>query len=41
MYFKPAVAAPGGGILSTYPVTLGSYEMDSGVSWSLELATLD
>ncbi|KAF9526557.1 pyrolysin [Crepidotus variabilis] len=31
-YFKPAVAAPGGKILSTYPVPLGSYAVLSGTS---------
>ncbi|KAK0437979.1 pyrolysin [Desarmillaria tabescens] len=32
MYFKPAVAAPGGNILSTIPVSLGSYAVESGTS---------
>jgi hypothetical protein len=32
MYFKPAVAAPGGNILSTYPVPLGAYAVLSGTS---------
>lgn len=32
MFFKPAVAAPGGSILSTFPVPLGSYAIDSGTS---------
>ncbi|KAG8738765.1 hypothetical protein FRC10_006482 [Ceratobasidium sp. 414] len=32
MYFKPAVSAPGGNILSTYPVPLGSYAIESGTS---------
>ncbi|KAK0476786.1 pyrolysin [Armillaria novae-zelandiae] len=32
MYFKPAVAAPGGNILSTIPVPLGSYAVESGTS---------
>ncbi|KAI0049853.1 subtilisin-like protease [Auriscalpium vulgare] len=32
MYFKPAVAAPGGNILSTLPVPLGSYAVMSGTS---------
>ncbi|KAG6820281.1 hypothetical protein H0H93_002893 [Arthromyces matolae] len=32
MYFKPAVAAPGGNILSTIPTTMGSYAVESGTS---------
>ncbi|KAK0213189.1 pyrolysin [Desarmillaria ectypa] len=32
MYFKPAVAAPGGSILSTIPMPLGSYAVESGTS---------
>ncbi|CEL53477.1 Minor extracellular protease vpr OS=Bacillus subtilis (strain 168) GN=vpr PE=1 SV=1 [Rhizoctonia solani AG-1 IB] len=32
MYFKPAVSAPGGNILSTYPVPLGAYAILSGTS---------
>ncbi|QRV79003.1 pyrolysin [Ceratobasidium sp. AG-Ba] len=32
MYFKPAVSAPGGNILSTYPVPLGPYAILSGTS---------
>ncbi|KAG8743915.1 hypothetical protein FRC12_014922, partial [Ceratobasidium sp. 428] len=32
MYFKPAVSAPGGSILSTYPVPLGAYAILSGTS---------
>jgi subtilisin family serine protease len=32
MYFKPAVSAPGGFILSTFPVRMGSYAVDSGTS---------
>jgi subtilisin family serine protease len=32
MYFKPAISAPGGNILSTYPVPLGSYAVESGTS---------
>jgi hypothetical protein len=32
MYFKPAVAAPGGNILSTLPVPLGSWGVESGTS---------
>ncbi|KIP04605.1 hypothetical protein PHLGIDRAFT_492880 [Phlebiopsis gigantea 11061_1 CR5-6] len=32
MFFKPAVAAPGGNILSTFPVPLGSFAVDSGTS---------
>lgn len=31
-FFKPAVAAPGGNILSTLPVPLGSYGIESGTS---------
>ena len=31
-YFKPAVAAPGGNILSTLPVPLGSFGIMSGTS---------
>jgi subtilisin family serine protease len=32
MYFKPAVAAPGGNILSTIPVKLGAFAVESGTS---------
>ena len=32
MFFKPAVAAPGGNILSTFPVPLGSFAILSGTS---------
>ncbi|KAI0786658.1 pyrolysin [Abortiporus biennis] len=32
MFFKPAVAAPGGNILSTLPVTMGSFGVESGTS---------
>ncbi|KAG9127745.1 hypothetical protein FRC07_010197 [Ceratobasidium sp. 392] len=32
MYFKPAVSAPGGSILATYPVPLGAYAILSGTS---------
>ncbi|QRV93660.1 pyrolysin [Ceratobasidium sp. AG-Ba] len=32
MYFKPAVSAPGGNILATYPVPLGAYAILSGTS---------
>jgi hypothetical protein len=32
MFFKPAVAAPGGNIVSTYPVPLGAYAVLSGTS---------
>ena len=32
MSFKPAVAAPGGNILSTYPLALGAWALDSGTS---------
>lgn len=35
---KPQIAAPGGNILSTYPVTLGSYAVLSGTSMSCPLA---
>jgi subtilisin family serine protease len=31
-FFKPAVAAPGGNILSTFPVPLGSFAVLSGTS---------
>ena len=31
-YFKPAVAAPGGNILSTLPTTQGSFGVESGTS---------
>ncbi|KAG8692132.1 hypothetical protein FRC11_003873 [Ceratobasidium sp. 423] len=34
MYLKPQISAPGGRILSTYPVKLGSYTIDSGTSMS-------
>ncbi|CAE6444590.1 unnamed protein product [Rhizoctonia solani] len=34
MYLKPQISAPGGKILSTYPVKLGSYKIDSGTSAS-------
>ncbi|KAG8697411.1 hypothetical protein FRC08_006543 [Ceratobasidium sp. 394] len=32
MYLKPAISAPGGNILSTYPVPMGSYAVESGTS---------
>ena len=32
MFFKPAVAAPGGNILSTLPIPLGSFGIESGTS---------
>ncbi|KAI0049851.1 subtilisin-like protease [Auriscalpium vulgare] len=32
MYFKPAVAAPGGNILSTYPLPMGTWAVLSGTS---------
>ncbi|PFH48554.1 hypothetical protein AMATHDRAFT_76669 [Amanita thiersii Skay4041] len=32
LYFKPAVAAPGGNILSTLPLPLGGYGVQSGTS---------
>lgn len=32
LYFKPSIAAPGGNILSTLPVPLGSYAIESGTS---------
>ncbi|PVG02580.1 subtilisin-like protein, partial [Serendipita vermifera] len=31
-YMKPSVAAPGGGIVSTYPQALGSFAIESGTS---------
>lgn len=31
-YFKPAITAPGGNILSTLPVPLGSWGLESGTS---------
>ncbi|KAJ7115609.1 subtilisin-like protease [Mycena crocata] len=31
-YFKPAITAPGGNIMSTYPIALGSWELASGTS---------
>ncbi|KAF7357681.1 Minor extracellular protease vpr [Mycena venus] len=31
-YFKPAITAPGGDILSTYPIPLGTWRLDSGTS---------
>ncbi|KAG8703544.1 hypothetical protein FRC12_018728 [Ceratobasidium sp. 428] len=34
MYFKPAISAPGGDILSTYPLTMGEYAVLSGTSMS-------
>ncbi|EJD44570.1 subtilisin-like protein [Auricularia subglabra TFB-10046 SS5] len=34
LLFKPAVAAPGGNITSTWPVDLGSFAVDSGTSMS-------
>ncbi|KAG9127746.1 hypothetical protein FRC07_010198, partial [Ceratobasidium sp. 392] len=34
MYLKPAVSAPGGDILSTYPLTMGEYAVLSGTSMS-------
>jgi subtilisin family serine protease len=34
MYLKPAVSAPGGSILSTYPLSLGAYAILSGTSMS-------
>ncbi|KAG6224270.1 hypothetical protein E4U24_005718 [Claviceps purpurea] len=37
MDFKPQIGAPGAGILSTYPVALGSYRVDSGTSMSTPL----
>ncbi|KAH8828652.1 subtilisin-like protease [Flagelloscypha sp. PMI_526] len=38
MYFKPAVAAPGGNIPSTWPTTLGSYAVLSGTSMATPFA---
>ncbi|KAG0042212.1 hypothetical protein BGZ83_000753, partial [Gryganskiella cystojenkinii] len=32
LHLKPDIAAPGGNILSTYPVNLGSYAIESGTS---------
>ncbi|QRV93651.1 pyrolysin [Ceratobasidium sp. AG-Ba] len=32
MYLKPALSAPGGNIISTWPVPLGSYKVESGTS---------
>ncbi|CAE6487820.1 unnamed protein product [Rhizoctonia solani] len=32
MYLKPALSAPGGSILSTFPVTFGSWAIESGTS---------
>ncbi|KAF7321903.1 Subtilisin-like protease [Mycena kentingensis (nom. inval.)] len=32
MFFKPAIAAPGGNILSTFPVNQGSWALESGTS---------
>ncbi|EJD50489.1 subtilisin-like protease [Auricularia subglabra TFB-10046 SS5] len=32
MYFKPAIAAPGGNIMSTYPIKKGSFAVSSGTS---------
>ncbi|KAF7376447.1 Subtilisin-like protease [Mycena sanguinolenta] len=32
MFFKPAITAPGANILSTFPVPLGSWALDSGTS---------
>ncbi|KAK7032714.1 minor extracellular protease vpr [Favolaschia claudopus] len=32
LYFKPSFAAPGGSIMSTYPVTLGTWALLSGTS---------
>lgn len=32
LFFKPAIAAPGGNILSTFPVPLGSFAILSGTS---------
>ncbi|EEB97544.1 hypothetical protein MPER_03113, partial [Moniliophthora perniciosa FA553] len=32
MHFKPALAAPGGNILSTFPLKLGTYAVESGTS---------
>lgn len=38
MYFKAAIAAPGGNILSTYPVKLGSWAIESGTSMATPFA---
>lgn len=32
LFFKPSIAAPGGQILSTIPVPLGKYAIESGTS---------
>jgi subtilisin family serine protease len=32
MYLKPAISAPGSNILSTWPIALGSYAIESGTS---------
>ncbi|CAE6463384.1 unnamed protein product [Rhizoctonia solani] len=34
MYLKPALSAPGGSIVSTWPVNLGSWAIESGTSMS-------
>ncbi|EJU04161.1 subtilisin-like protease [Dacryopinax primogenitus] len=39
MFFKPAVAAPGGNIFSTYPVNLGTFAVLSGTSMSSPFVT--
>ncbi|KAF8337455.1 subtilisin-like protease [Cantharellus anzutake] len=39
MFFKPAVAAPGGNIISTYPVALGSYAINSGTSMAAPMVS--
>jgi hypothetical protein len=36
-FFKPAITTPGGNILSTFPVPLGSYAILSGVSFPCSL----
>ncbi|CAE6415692.1 unnamed protein product [Rhizoctonia solani] len=38
MYLKPAFSAPGGAILSTYPIALGSWEIASGTSMATPFA---
>ncbi|CAE6539208.1 unnamed protein product [Rhizoctonia solani] len=38
MYLKPAFSAPGGSILSTYPIALGSWEIASGTSMATPFA---
>lgn len=37
-FFKPAVAAPGGNIVSTMPIKLGAYALESGTSMACPYA---